>query len=135
MSIASLSATQVPQNLAAGAATTAPASSAQGPFGTQLQSLLAGQSSASSSATTTAYQTEPGRGTPGKAHHHHGHHASGTDANAANGTENGPTTAVAQTATGGTSGTNSTGQQTPRGVLLSNLMRGLQAYGATTTLT
>ena len=132
MSIASLSTTQVPQTLAAGTATTGPASSAQGPFGTQLQSLLAGQSSATSGATTTAYQTEPGRGTPGRAHRHHGHRASSTDANAANGTENGQTTAGAQSGTGGTSGA---GQQTPGGVLLNDLMRGLQAYGATTTLT
>jgi len=137
MSIASLSTTQVPQTLAAGTATTRPASSAQGPFGTQLQSLLAGQSSATSGATTTAYQTEPGRGTPGKAHRHHGHHASGTEANAANGTTNGQTTASAQSGTGGTNGTSGTsgiGQQSPGGVLLNDLMCGLRAYGATTTL-
>jgi hypothetical protein len=33
------------------------------------------------------------------------------------------------------SGTSGTGQQTPGGVLLNDLMRSLQAYGATTTLT
>jgi hypothetical protein len=131
MSIASLSTTQVPQPLAAGAAAAAPASSAQGPFGTQLQSLLGGQSSATSDATATAYQTEPGRGTPAKAHHHRGHHASSTDASAANGTANGQTTASAQS---GASGASGAGQQTPGGVLVNDLMRGLQAYGATTTL-
>ncbi len=134
MSIASPSTTQVPQPLAAGTATSASASPAQGAFGAQLQSLLGGQTSAANGTTATAYQTEPGRGTPGKAHRHHGHHASGTDTNAANGTENGQAVAGAQSGASGTGGVGGTGQQTAGGVLLNDMMRGLQAYGATTTL-
>ena len=125
MSIASLGTAQVPQSLLAAGTAAAPASVTQGAFGTQLQSLLAGQSSTGGSAAPTAYQTEPGRGTPDRVHHHHGHHASGTDANAADGMENGQSTASAQ---GGTS------HKTPGGLLLTDLMRGLRAYGATTTL-
>ena len=131
MSIASLDTTQAPQTFAAETATTAPASAAQGAFGAQLQSLLAGQSGAQSSAAQTAYQTEPGRGIPGNTHRHHGHQASGIDANAADGMENGQSTTGAQAS----SGTGGSGQQAPGGVLLSDLMQGLQAYGATTTLT
>jgi len=70
----------------------------------------------------------------GKAQRHHGHHASDTDANVANGTQNDQTAAGTQSGTSAASGANSTGQQTPGGVLLTDLMRGLQAYGATTTL-
>ena len=131
MSIASVSTTQTPQTLVAGAAVTAPVRTAQGPFAAQVQSLLAGKSGTAGGATATAYQTEPGRGVPGKAHHPRGHHTAGTDTNAANGTDNSQTTAGVQ---GGLGGTGSTGKQTPGGVLLNDLMRGLHAYGATTTL-
>jgi len=131
MSIFSLSTAQAPQALATAAASATPASSAQGPFSAQLQSLRGGQPSAASSTTQTAMQTEPRRSAPGKAHHHHGRNASSTDSNTANGTENGQTMAGAQN---GASGPGSTGQQTKGGVLLSAMMRGLQAYGATTTL-
>jgi hypothetical protein len=135
MSITNLGTTQAAQTLAAGTTTTAPAASGQGSFGRQLQSALAGQSTAGSGSTTaTAYQTEPGRGAPGNAHHHRGHHASDTGATVANGTTNGQTTASAQSGTGGTSATNGAGQQTPGGLLLNDLMRGLQAYGATTSM-
>lgn len=131
MSILSLGTAPAPQTLAAATTPTTPASLAQGPFSVQLQSLRAGQSSAGSSTTQTAFQTEPRRGAPGKAHHHHGRNASSTDANTANGTENGQTMAGAQT---GASGPGSAGPQTKGGVLLGAMMRGLQAYGATTTL-
>jgi hypothetical protein len=97
-----------------------------------LQSVRSGQSSANGSGTTqTAFQTQPRRGAPGKAHRQHGRNASGIDPNAATGTESGQTTAAAQ---GGTSGPGSTGQQAKGGVLLSAMMHGLHAYGATTTL-
>jgi hypothetical protein len=131
MSIFSLSSTPAPHTLAASATPTTPASSAQGPFSVQLQSRLAGQSSAGSSATQSAFQTDPRRGAPGKAHRHHGRNASSTDSNAATGTETSQASATAQS---GASGPGSTGQQTKGGVLLSDMMRGLQAYGATTTL-
>lgn len=42
--------------------------------------------------------------------------------------------AGAPSETSGTNGTRGAGQQTPAGVLANNMMRGLQAYGATTTL-
>ncbi len=131
MSIFSLGTAQAPQTLAASATPRTPANPAQGPFSAQLQSLHEGQSSAASNTTQLAFQTEPRRGVPGKAHHHHGRTASSTDSNAATGTENGQTSAAAPS---GASGPGSTGQQTKGGVLLSDMMRGLQAYGATTTL-
>ncbi len=129
MNIASLGTTQTPQSFLAATGIAASASSTQGAFNAQLQSLLAGQSSTGSSAAQTAYQTEPGRGVSGRAHHYHGHDASGADANAADGMDNGQTSVGTQA-----SGTSSTGQQAPGGVMLGDLMRGLQAYGATTTL-
>jgi hypothetical protein len=132
MSIFSLSTAQAPQTLAASATSTPPASPVRRPFSAQLQSLRAGQSSAGSSSTTqTAFHTEQRRGAPSKAHHPHGRNASSTDSNAATGTANGPTTAAGQS---GTKGPGSTGQQTKGGVLLNDMMRGLQAYGVTTTL-
>jgi hypothetical protein len=142
MSIASLGTTQASHSIFAAATAASQTSAAPGAFGgalagafgTQLQSLLAGQSGTGSSAAQTAYQTEPGRGAPGGVHHHDGHHAAGTDANAADGMDNGQTAPTAQNGTNGTSTPGSTGQQGPGGVLLSDLMRGLQAYGATTTL-
>jgi hypothetical protein len=132
MSIFSLSTAQAPQALAASATRTTLPSLAQGPFSAQLQSLRSGQSSAGSSSTTqTAFQTQPRRSPPSKAHRQHGRNASGTDPNAASGTESGQTTAAAQS---GASGRGSTGQQAKGGVLLNAMMRGLLAYGATTTL-
>jgi hypothetical protein len=132
MSIFSLGTAQAPQALAAAATPTTPPSSAHGPFSAQLQSLRSGQSSAGSSSTTqTAFQTQPRHGAPGKAHRQHGRNASGTDSNAATGTENPQTTAAAQS---GASEPGSTGQQPRGGVLLSAMMLGLQAYGATTAL-
>jgi hypothetical protein len=135
MSIASLGTIQVPQTFAAGTVTAASktplgaaatsASQAQGAFGAQLQSLMGGQSSATSGAVTAAHQAHPARGTPGRAYHHRSHHASSTDANVAD------DTARAGTWTGAAGGT---GQQAPGRVLLNDMMRGLQAYGATTTL-
>jgi hypothetical protein len=132
MSIFSLSTAQAPQALATAAASAKPAGSAQGQFSAQLQSLRSGQSSAGSSSTTqTAFQTQPRRSAPSKAHRPHGRNASSTDSNAATGTETGQTTAPAQSGAGGPG---STGQQAKGGVLLSAMMHGLQAYGATTAL-
>jgi len=131
MSIVGLGTVQAPQTRAASATPTTPASSAQGPFSAQLQSLRTGQPSAGSSTTQSAFQTEPRRGAPGTAHHHHGRNASSIDSNAATGTENAQTSAAAQSGAGGPG---SAGQQTKGGVLLNDMMRGLQAYGATTML-
>ncbi len=141
MSIFSLGTTSVSHPLAVGAMTGASASSTQGPFSAQLQSLRAGKSDTGSAATQSAYEARPKRGSPGNAHHPHGRYASGTDSNAANGTASGLSTTGAQrginsggSGTGVTGTTGSTGQQSPGGVLLDSMMRGLQAYGAASTL-
>jgi len=132
MSIFSLSATQAPQALAAHATPAKPPSSAQGPFSAQLQSLRSGQSTAGSSNTTqTAFQTQPRRSDASKAHRPHARNASGIDPNAGTGTESGQTTAAAQS---GASGPGGTVPQAKGGALVNAMMRGLQAYGATTTL-
>jgi hypothetical protein len=132
MSIFSLSTAQASQALATPAASAKPASSAQGRFSAQLQSLRSGQSSANSSSTTqTAFQTQPRRSDASKAHRPHARNASGIDPNAGTGRESGQTTAAAQS---GVSRPGSTGQQAKGGALASAMMRGLQAYGATTTL-
>ena len=132
MSIFSLGTAQAPHALAAAATRATPAGSAQGPFGAQLQSLRSGQSGAGTSGTTqTAFQTQPRHGASGKAHRPHGRNASGIDPNAATGTETGQTTAAAKS---GASAPGSTGQQAKGGALASAMMRGLQAYGVTTTL-
>ena len=132
MSIFSLSTAQAPQALATAAASAKPAGSAQGPFSAQLRSLRSGQPSAGSSGTTqTAFQTQPRHGAPGKAHRQHGRNASDIDPNAGTGTGSGQTSAAAQS---GASGPGSTSQQAKGGALVSAMMRGLQAYGATTTL-
>ena len=143
MSIPSLSPTQIPQIPATGTTTATPGTASQGPFGSQLQSLLGGKSSTPSAAAATAFQPQPSRGSASKAHHPRGSHASSTDSNAANGTQNsaavvgapgGANGTSGASGAGRTSGTSSTGQQTPGGVLLTDMMRGLQAYGSTTTL-
>jgi hypothetical protein len=132
MSIFGLSTAQAPQALAASATRATPPSSAQGPFSAQLQSLRSGQSSAASSGTTqTAFQTQPRRSDASKAHRPHARNASGIDPNAGTGTESGQTAAAAQS---GASRPGSTGQQAKGGALASAMMRGLQAYGATTAL-
>jgi hypothetical protein len=134
MSIASLGTVPVRQTIATAATHAMAASSAQGPFSAQLQALRASQSGTGSSATQTAYHTEPGRGAPSKAHRPHARNASNTDANAANGTDSSQSTSGDPSAASGTSGSSSSGQQTPGAGLLNSMMRGLQAYGATTTL-
>lgn len=140
MSIPSLSTTQVPQTSATGTTTATPGTAAQGPFGSQLQSLLGGKSSTPSAATATAYQSQPSRGAARNAHHPRGRYASSTDTNAANGTQNSaavvgaPSGANGTSGASGTSGSSGTSQQAPGGVLLTDMMRGLQAYGSTTTL-
>lgn len=131
MSIASLGTTQAAQTIATNAAR---ATSGQGSFGGALQSSLAGQPTSAGGATQTASLTKSQRSTPSTQHHHHDHshrNSSGAGAIAANGGASGQTTAGAQS---GTSGTSGAGQQTSAGVLVNNMMRGLQAYGATTTL-
>ena len=149
MSIPSLtSVARVPPTPAAGATSGASGASGQGAFGSQLQSLLGGKSSSPSGAKATAFQPQPSRGSPHKAHQlSRGRHASSTDSDAASGTQSasdaasapggasGTSSASATGATSGTSGSSSSGQQGPGGVLLNDMMRGLQAYGATAATT
>ncbi len=148
MSIPSLtSIARVPPTAAAGATSSAPGASGQGAFGSQLQSLLGGKSSSPNGAKATAFQPQPSRGAPHKAHQQPpGRHASSTDSNAAMGTQSasdavgaqggasGSGVAGAAGGTSGTSGSGSSGQQGPGGVLLNDMMRGMQAYGSTTSL-
>jgi hypothetical protein len=135
MSIAGLGTLQTAHPIITSAAA---ASSAQGGFGAQVQAWMASQSSASSGATQSASLTEPGRATPGAARHHHAQSPS-TDANTADGTSNNPSgpassASLGKTANTGAGATSSTGQQTPGGLLLNDMMRGLQAYGATSSI-
>jgi hypothetical protein len=121
MSIFGLNATPPVPALAAGPST---ASSAASGFGATLQSALAGQTTKAADPTQTAYQTEPGRGASESGRHHRHHHGSGSM------DTNGTQTAGAQ----GDAAT-SMGQASPHtsgGLLLSDMRRGLQAYGATT---
>ena len=119
MSITSVSANQVSPS-AAGAVSTA-ASAASG-FGGSLQSALAGQTTGAGDAAQTAYKTEPGRGVPSGGHRHHHHGRGSMDTS-------GTQTAGAQGGAGIT--TNQATTKTSGGLLLSDMRRGLQAYGAT----
>jgi hypothetical protein len=141
MSILSLGTTPVSQPLSVGAATGTSSSSAQKAFSAQLQSLRAGQSSPRGTETQTAYQAQPNRGAASKAHHPRGRYASDTDSNAADGTASGLSTTGMQRGFGGagfgasdTGATGGASQQAPGGALLDSMMRGLQAYGATSAL-
>jgi hypothetical protein len=109
MSITSVSPT--PTNPFATSSITAVSGSA---FDASLQSSLSAQASANST-TQSAYKTEQGRGAPGGRHHHH-HGDAGSSTQAAD---------------------PSASQSTPQSAgdfLASDLKRGLQAYGATTSL-
>ncbi len=134
-SLAPLGTTQPAQTLAARAAA---ATSAQaGAFGAQVQSWLASQSAAAGTATQSASLTEPGRATPGAGHHRR-RQSSSTEANAANGISPGLSPSANATASAGGSANGATGagttQQSPGSLLLNDMMRGLQAYGATSRL-
>lgn len=119
MSITSVNANQVAPS-AANAVSNA-ASAASG-FAGSLQSALAGQATGASDATQAAYKTEPGRGIPSGGHRHHHHGGGSMDTS-------GTQTASAQDGTGNATGQATT--QTSGGLLLSDMRRGLQAYGAT----
>ena len=140
MSIANVTTTSIPQTSVAGTTTAAPATSGQGAFGSQLQSLLGGKSSSANGAAATAYQAQPSHGAARNAHHPRGRYASGTDADAAAGVASGeattgaPSGGSATNGAGGAGGSSSTGQMPPGSVLLNDMMRGLQAYGETSTL-
>lgn len=121
MSIFGLTAAPAVPSLAAGASS---AGSVAGGFGATLQSALAGQSTGSATPTRTAYQTEPGRGVSGGGRHHRHHTGPGS-----------MDTTSSQTANAQGDPATSMGQASPRtagGLLLSDMRRGLQAYGATT---
>lgn len=131
MSIASVTAPSVPSpsvpvpSVLLG--TTGPATmaaSTAGAFGATLQTTMAGQSAGDSDPLRTAYQTEPGRGTPGSAHRHH-HHLDGGASDAT-----GTATAQGESGTAATA-TAAANSQTSGELLLSDMLRGLQAYGAT----
>ena len=116
MSIASLTASAVPLPSVASAATTPTG----GAFGATLRNAMAGPSTEAGGPAQTAYRTEPGRGTPSGGHrHHHVHRGRESDAT-------GIATAQDPSATG-----SAAPGQTSGGLLLSDMMRGLQAYGAT----
>ena len=103
MSIAGVSTTSYAAAATQAGAAATPGASA---FGAQLQSAIANQASAGAAAT--AYQTEPGRGTPAAGQHHHHSHGSMNDLSGS--------TATAQSA---------------GSLLYGDMQRGLQAYGAT----
>jgi hypothetical protein len=120
MSIFGLTATPAVPSLAAGTST---ASAATGGFRATLQSALAGQSTNAAKPTQTAYQTEPGRGVSGSGRHHRHHNGAGS-----------MDTSSTQTASAQGNPATSMGHALPQstgGLLLSDMRRGLQAYGAT----
>jgi len=99
---------------------------------------MASQSSASRGATQSTSLTEPGRATSGTARHHQAQWPS-TDANTADGTSNNPSGPAGSGSPGksvntGAGATSSAGRQTSGGLLLNDMMRGLQAYGATSSI-
>jgi hypothetical protein len=112
MNIAALGSSQVAQTVAAGST-----------FGTagSFGAMVPGQSG--SGAAQSASTTEPGRGVPGSMPHHH--HRGSTDGGQ-------PATDSGGSQTASASGGGS--QQGPGGLLLGDMMRGLQAYGATTSV-
>ena len=129
---------QAGQALAAATATATSATAPQASFGADLQSLLAGQSTSPSDTAQTASLTDPGPGTPSTAQHHHRGPDDGV--RTANGMTNGSAAAAPGSSAGSPSGL-STGtastaaQQTAGGLLFNDMMRGLQAYGATASTT
>jgi hypothetical protein len=116
MNIASLGSAQMAQTVAAGSTFGTP-----GSFGTDLQSLLSGQTALG--ATQSASVTEPGRGVPEATHRHR--HSGSTDGGQ-------PATDMGNSQTAATSAGGS--QQSAGGLLVGDMMRGLQAYGATTSV-
>jgi hypothetical protein len=109
-------------NLAAVSA--AQAASLAAPNAASNASAFAATLQTAEGATPAAYQTGSGRGTPGAGHRHH-HHGHTSTVDAAN---------SGQASSGQTNQATGSGQaptQAPGQLLLSDLMRGLQAYGAT----
>jgi hypothetical protein len=98
------------------------AASAVSGVGGTLQTALAGQSAGASDPTQTAYRTEPARGVPsgGHRHYHHG-----------NGSMESSLTQTASTHGGTAAGRGPAKTQTSGGLLRGEMMRVLQAYGAT----
>ena len=127
MNIAALGGLQTAHPIVAGAAA---AASAPGGFGAQVQAWIANQSSASGGTTQSASLTEPGRATRSTARHHQ-HESSSTEANAANGTSANLSGSASSGKTPGTGASSSTSQRGPGGLLLNDMMRGMQAYSAT----
>ncbi len=133
MNIAALGSVQTAHPIVASAAA---AASAPGGFGAQVQAWMANHSSASDGATQSASMTEPGRATR-STERHHPHESSSTEANATSGTSanlSGSASSGSAAGTGsnpGTGASTGTGQRGPGGLLLDDMMRGLQAYGTT----
>lgn len=99
------------------------ATSHSGHFGTNLQSALGTGAAGAAGSIRSAHQTEPGRATPSTKRRHQ---QKGSD-----------TTPDARTAAAQADPAIGSGQaptQTPGQLLLSDLRRGLQAYGAVTSL-